>query len=205
MARIIGMDDEFPLRWEAFHLDGSAVGVLARRLHPAGLDTLTCFLAPDGSLVHLEHTLVFTGDPLAWTRFRYRQVHDGVEVERTNSEAAGVVPSYGEFVMLDRLDLDGELGYRALREGAPDEPPVEVLLRAVGSEVIITPEGASIDCTRVEVTEDGTRTNTHWLDSSGLRASDWSGAASWRAAGRGELPGVAGLHETIDRWLTTLT
>lgn len=206
MARIIGMDDEFPLRWEAFHLDGSPVGVLARRVHPAGLDTLTCFLPPDGALVHLEHTLVFTDGPLAWTRFRYRQVHEGTEIERTAKDlVADVVPSYGEFAMLDRLDLGGELGYRAIIEATPDDPPVEVLLRTVGSEMITTPTGASIDCTRVEVTVDGNRTNTHWLDSSGLRASDWNGASSWRVAGRNELPGVVGLHEAIDGWLAGLT
>ncbi|MGO1974023.1 MAG: hypothetical protein ACTH2Q_13795 [Propionibacteriaceae bacterium] len=199
------MDDEFPLRWETFLIDGSPAGVLARRLHPAGLDTLTCFREPAGSLVHLEHTLSFTGDPRAWTRFRYRQIHEGIEIKRSAEDTvADVVPSYGEFAMLDQLDLGSEFGYRAVLEATPDEPPVEVLLRAVGSEVVTTPEGTSIDCTRVEVTEDGTRSNTHWLDSSGLRASDWNGATSWRVAGRNELPGVAGMPEVIDGWLATL-
>ena len=199
------MDDEFPVRWESFHIDGAPAGVLARRLHPAGLDTLTWFREPGGSLIHLEHSLSFTDDPRSWTSFRYRQVHDGTETERTAAEGVDTVPAYGEFVMLDQLELGGEINYRAVREGSPDDAPVEVLLRAVGSEVITTPDDTSIDCTRVEVTENGARTNTHWLDSSGLRASDWNGATSWRVAGRNELPAMPGLTEAIDAWLAGLS
>lgn len=166
---------------ESFHVAGTKVGALVRKLSPVGLETLNCLLVPDGPMVELRHVFECGEDVFEWTRFRYSDAAGTIQIgERrgTNVVVDGqvleavsdrVIPSYASWLLLQEMVEDGlrELEFHLINEGGSDPAMVPATLRSDGSAGTVL------------LLENDKPRNTFWVEDGRIVRSDWGGAESY--------------------------
>lgn len=151
------------------------------------------FSTPDGGIVDNEALVRMNGSIRDWTSFTFRdgamesvgtRDSHGVTVAGHRVDHEGtVVPSYGVSALVAEMvrELDEAVEFRWLTESAGSAHAVlPARLERTDDEDVASPVTDIITgCARVELSVDGTRTNTYWVKDGAVVATDWNGATSF--------------------------
>lgn len=171
--------------------DTTPVGTLTTRTSAGGFTTSINFSLPDGGTVTGELSMQSNGSVREWTTFRF--VGDGktIDGERTakgvrmhGSElpvSGDVIPGYAcsSLVVEFASSTEDSLSFTWLQETGDDPLKAATLVRAGTEEVDSPVRGVVENCVKVELSIEGTRTNTYWVKGPVVVASDWAGACSY--------------------------
>lgn len=169
------------------------VGALVTRATDGEFSCHIEFSLPDGFLVSGDVVIQTTGSITQWTGYRFvgsgvdasgRKDGDCVQVGKTSaSYATLVVPSYGLSGLVLETVASGADSVKFLwldESAASAEATRPAVLALAGTEDLESPlAGWLVGCTRLELTVDGSRTNTYWVRDSQIVVSDWGGARSY--------------------------